>query len=927
MKIEVDVSTEKAKKSLQNLAKETSKNLQVEQNRSKTKTNQYQQKSNNLKQSNLLGLTALGASMVALSKATDKNNAKLVETDSKLSRLDNTITKLDESIKTTSESISKMSKVIDTVESATQKKWGNLEGRRDLRRLRQQGIIPSSMSYKEFITTWNKASGKGGFMNRLGSFASNERDSLEIIRGNERARLGNSLRELALLRRRRSLYTSGGNKNLLHNLTPMQQLGLNTRDWLSKKAMGFGNRLGGLPLIGGFLGGAGSAMSSAVSAIPSSMLGALGGASTVASAVAVPLAAIGGGLMAGNKMISDGRQVQSQREQLQASIGQLQFNKTGSREVSGITDDIIKFSINGVNSVEDLNGAVNALMMSFEGNSSEVRRWLPLIDDVAAATGVSASQMGEMIARVNESGVAESRVINSLSTKGIPIYRELGNVLGKTTEEAKKMAREGEISAATFEKALQRIGKSVEGTSAQLSSSTLAGAESSWQNADSLAHASATEAADRSRIEMLNRMTDDAMAEAQDVALMEFRAAAGHGTQAVKNFFYELWDGATGLLEDSLGGLLIPLGAHSAASSSLNREVEKRVDEIRNYSGEITEDAIQEQIKALREYKQQLNNKLGMEWLGGIDFMLDSTRAELEKTIENIDDVISQKIRDERLAYEQRAKQADELKKQMEREIAESEANRQREIGNENQEGRRKMDRQFWEKILQGGENSSEAGLKMALRGVLSTYGIGVTPENVEEVAGRLHESARENYHLFGGNEVIAEELRGHVRSYEEAMKALKEREEAEKRKLEEERREREKANLQFRSAIGDDTATGELMLYDRANELRDNPHLLDMEKEMMLEAEAEKIYKDLASKALEGTYIADGIYGTAKGPEPAQNGYIQNAWGAACRTFYNYEKGYDKEQYEELKKNTQYAQDAASGIRTLTERFTISAQ
>ena len=940
MKLDIDVSTEKAKKSLQQLAKDTSKNLQVQQTRTQQNFQRGQQQGGK-GHSNLLGLAALGTSMVALSKTTEKHGEKIQESNKKLEQYDKTIHQLTIQSDRAADALGDLQKGAELFRKSLEKlrspNWVSSDaGRAHYDNLVKNGKSSYS-SYEDFVSQYNKAANLAQtpdgqkFVQAMEGVIQREIDGYDDAITLNKRDVGRFRRQANRTRRARDFWAGmGGNKNLLKNLTPLQEQGLGIRDWLANKALGLNTRLGGLPIIGGMLGGIGTSMSGAISSIPSSMLGALGAGGSVASVLAAPIAAAVGGYLAGNNMINNGRQAQSQREQLNASLGQMQFNMSGTRDVSALTDNIMKMSISGVNSVQDLNAATSALMMSFEGNTDKVQEFLPLIDDLAAATGVTATQMGEMIARVNEAGVAESRVINSLSTKGIPIYRALGEAMGVTTQEAKRMAKEGTISAATFEKALQSLGKTVKGTSAALSSMTLEGAQNSFDAAESLAYASATEAADRSRIEMLNRLTDETMEEVENIALQQLRAAAGHGTQAVKNAAFEAWDAAGDFFTDLFGSAMVYLGGHSAASSSLNREINKRVDEMQEVTDEMTADAISKQIEALENYNKQLRDKMSFE-VFGIDFMLDSTRAELEKTTRAIDNLVQERIRLHREAIEREQAQREVDAERIKKEFDAIPERLERERNSNIAQKQREMDRTLWERILNSDNFEGEGGrvaAGMAAQGILSSILPGITLDNAEEKMGELYQSIHENPLELGTLLDDVEAVREVMKRYQEVLEEITRKEQERAEQLRQEARERQRTQLEFAAAMGDKAAGGELMLYDRANQINDNKYLTDLEKEWWIEEEANRLLREMQATTQKGVHLGNGIYGTAELPDnTASKGWVHNAWGAACRSFYNYEKNYDKEQYDELRKNTTANQETARGIMNLAQRFGITAQ
>ncbi|MSS84481.1 tape measure protein [Actinomycetaceae bacterium WB03_NA08] len=78
---------------------------------------------------------------------------------------------------------------------------------------------------------------------------------------------------------------------------------------------------------------------------------------------------------------------------------------------------------------------------------------LKTVANAAAASGGSMEDMGAIFNKVAATGKAYTENLNQLADRGIPIYQALATNLGVTTDEVKKMASEGKIDFATFEKA------------------------------------------------------------------------------------------------------------------------------------------------------------------------------------------------------------------------------------------------------------------------------------------------------------------------------------------------------------------------------------------------------------------------------------------------------------------------------------------
>ena len=315
----------------------------------------------------------------------------------------------------------------------------------------------------------------------------------------------------------------------------------------------------------------------------------------------------------------------------------------------------------------------------------------------------------------------------------------------------------------------------------------------------------------------------------------------------------------------------------------------------------------------------------------GIDFMLDSTRAELEKTTRAIDNLVQQRIRLHREAVEREQAQREIDAERIKREFDAIPETLERERNSKVAESQRGMDRTLWERILNSDNFDGEGGrvaAGMAAQGLLSTILPGITLDNAKEKMDELYQSIHENPLELGTLIDDVEAVREVMKRYEEVLEDITEKEKERAEQLRQEARERERTQLEFLSAMGERDAEGALRLWDRAHEINDNPHLLNLEKEWWIEEEANRLLRDMQATTEKGVHLGNGIYGTAELPDNTPSkGWVHNAWGAACRSFYNYEKNYDKEQYDELRKNTTANQETARGILNLTQRFGITAQ
>lgn len=85
----------------------------------------------------------------------------------------------------------------------------------------------------------------------------------------------------------------------------------------------------------------------------------------------------------------------------------------------------------------------------------DLQRTLKLTGDAATIAGTDLSTMGSIINKVATSDMMQMDVANQLMDAGIPILQMVGEELGVTAEEARKMASAGEISFEIFQSALE----------------------------------------------------------------------------------------------------------------------------------------------------------------------------------------------------------------------------------------------------------------------------------------------------------------------------------------------------------------------------------------------------------------------------------------------------------------------------------------
>lgn len=106
----------------------------------------------------------------------------------------------------------------------------------------------------------------------------------------------------------------------------------------------------------------------------------------------------------------------------------------------------------------------------------ELERTLKLTGDAAAIAGVGLNEMGSIVNKVATSDMMQMDVANQMMDAGIPILQMVGEEMGVTAEEARKLASAGQVSFETFQSALEKgvggaaleLGDTVQGSFANM---------------------------------------------------------------------------------------------------------------------------------------------------------------------------------------------------------------------------------------------------------------------------------------------------------------------------------------------------------------------------------------------------------------------------------------------------------------------------
>ena len=100
--------------------------------------------------------------------------------------------------------------------------------------------------------------------------------------------------------------------------------------------------------------------------------------------------------------------------------------------------------------------AANNTMMGFGLSSDDAFDSLNQLGNIAAVMGSDLNSMSLAFGQSAASGVAMTADINQFINQGVPMYKLLGNVTGKSTAELKKMASESKITFPLIQEALEK---------------------------------------------------------------------------------------------------------------------------------------------------------------------------------------------------------------------------------------------------------------------------------------------------------------------------------------------------------------------------------------------------------------------------------------------------------------------------------------
>lgn len=393
-------------------------------------------------------------------------------------------------------------------------------------------------------------------------------------------------------------------------------------------------------LLGGLSGKGADALNEQLGRIP--VVGnlaqkALGGLKGAVSGLGVVLASgvslvfkLAGGLA---DWVKIGQKASDEASKINVSLSALSKNLGSTASTEGLTQSIQWLAAEGVGNIEHLTAAARTLMVAFEGNQGVVKSLLPIFDDVAAATSLTADQLAQMTARVQASGKIETEVLNMLRDRGIPVYKLLGETMGVTGEEAQELAKKGKAGLSEWLDLVKSMHESYKGLSAELSTNTLEGAKATYEAARSLAFKGAADAASAQEMARLNAKSAQLKIDAFDMELQTELRAAGEivgRVQGLYNGVKELLDDKWALASRALAGLM---GAFSDTGEAIGRELVAAAADFRqvpHFAG-MSSKQIGEYLAAAQDLYKKMEGSLN----AGMD-MEEDTAAQFKASMERL---------------------------------------------------------------------------------------------------------------------------------------------------------------------------------------------------------------------------------------------------------------------------------------------------
>lgn len=383
-------------------------------------------------------------------------------------------------------------------------------------------------------------------------------------------------------------------------------------------------------------------------------------------------------------MTKAGAGAQANFEKINVALSTLSKNLGGSADVSQLATNIQLLAAEGVGNLDQLTAAARTLMVAFNGNTAAVQKWLPMMDDVAAGTSLTADQFAAMTARVQASGKIETEVLNMLRDRGVPVYKMLGEQAGVTGDEALKMAQKGQFGMTEWMSLVEKLHEKYKGLSAELSSNTLQGAIDTYTAMREMAFKGAAEARNLQEIADKNARAADYKLQAFDQVMQTNLKAAGEIVGKVGSFFDRLKDAVTP--ENIIAGAMNFLSDITGATETITQDLvtaSLQFRQIPNFAGTSAKEIGQYLADAEKLYQQldaTLKNNSGIseETAGDMRAAMETIRDRMRVAQEAADEATKIETAEaERLAEAQReaARAAEEQAEAAKKEAAERERN------------------------------------------------------------------------------------------------------------------------------------------------------------------------------------------------------------------------------------------------------------
>lgn len=106
-------------------------------------------------------------------------------------------------------------------------------------------------------------------------------------------------------------------------------------------------------------------------------------------------------------------------------------------------------------SMDELAGAASMAMTAGIKPGEELVKYLEAIKGASTASGASVAEIGSVFGKVRTSGRAYTQEINQLADRQIPIWKALSDEIGVSSDEVRKLASDGKITAEVFEEAVR----------------------------------------------------------------------------------------------------------------------------------------------------------------------------------------------------------------------------------------------------------------------------------------------------------------------------------------------------------------------------------------------------------------------------------------------------------------------------------------